>query len=310
MKFNFDFFNKSVVTVISTIGNNSFAYGTGFIVTDTGYIITSCHNCIDAISVSILFDNKVLKKCQVIGMDKRTDICVLKISGMHVVPLQIETEETPKMSDKCYIIGNNEESSQSMCGVGHIKFDNYISSNVFDSIVIDININKGTSGSPILNKSGRVIGMVNWFMDRDCSGGISAKYILNMFQKIINGDLSKSYIGVKSKPIRLQDILHYNISMLKKSVSGEIVTEEAGIFQKNDIITKINDQNVGILYTKIETLLYTLPAGTSIKIEYYKHNPENGMSWNTSPIEVWLNTVLYPEELDKNIINSKNIKSF
>lgn len=310
MHFNFDLFNKSIVTVISTIGNNSFAYGTGFIVTDSGYIITSCHNCIDAISVSILFESKVLKKCKVIGLDKRTDICVLKVSGLNVVPLQLDINNTAKMSDKCYIIGNNEESSQSMCGVGHIKFSNYISSHVFDSIVIDINVNKGTSGSPILNKQGLVIGMVNWFMDRDCSGGISAKYILNMFQKIINGDISKSYIGVKTKPLRLQDILLYNISMLKKFVCGEIVTETTELFQKHDIITKINDQPVGILHTKIESLLYTLPIGTPIKIEYYKHNLENGMSWNTVLSEVWLTTVMYPDELNQNILNSRNIKSF
>ena len=300
-----------IVTIISHIKDETYAYGSGFIVSEEGHIITSGHNCTDTKKIMVLHNSNLLK-AKIVGIDNRTDIAVLKIKPiLEPIILKFSNKEI-KSGDKCYILGNHADSVQCICHVGHVKFDNYISNDVFESIVVDVNANKGTSGSPVLDEDGKIIGMVNWFMDRDCSGGITSKYIKKIYERIqeTNSDLKKSFIGFRTRQLKLQDIVHYNINMAKKEVLGEILIEnsEDSILKKNDIIIKINKEKIGILHKSIESAVYMLKPGETITIEYFSFSPENGMSWMNNIHKAEIELKDYPDSLDKPILGKSKIR--
>ena len=303
-------FNKSIVTIITSITDKKYAYGSGFFIKSEGYIVTSAHTCIDAKTVSVLY-NESLHKAKIIGIDKRTDIAVLKIKDSgDITSLSFNKKIEIQTGEECYILGNHADSSTCICHIGHIKFPKYIIHEVFESIVVDVNVNKGTSGSPILNKEGYVIGMINWFMDRDCSGGVTGIFIEEICDNIINDKIIKSHIGFDTKPLKLQDILHYNINMAKKNVKGEIISSdlEHSCLKKNDIINEVNGIPVGILHTKIESIVYNMKIDDLVEVKYFKFSPENGMSWTTHELSTLINLKDFPEQQDKPVVGISKIK--
>ena len=71
-----------------------------------------------------------------------------------------------------------------------------VSSAVIPGLALTLYPHQYTSGSPILDENGNIIGMINWFMDRDCSGGVRGKYIKYVSDKIINDSFKN---GKKNK---------------------------------------------------------------------------------------------------------------
>jgi len=302
-------YSGCIITVIAKVNTTDYLYGSGFFIRKNGYVVTAAHNCIDTKKITVLYSNALLK-ARLVGIDKRTDIALLKIKAENNPYLKFNEEENVKSGDKCYILGNHTDSAKCISHIGNVKFDKYLSNEVFESIVVDVNVNKGTSGSPIINSKGFVIGMINWFMDRDCSGGVTANYINKVTDLLISDDFNKAYIGLKTKKLKLQDIIHHNINMAQKNVRGEILTEdseETGL-QKNDIIVSVNDNDVGVLDSNIESIVYLMPVGEEVIIKYYKFSPLNGMSWNTREYEKTVKLVEYPESLNKMIIGKCKIK--
>lgn len=306
----YDKYNNCIVTIITKIKHEVYSYGSGFLISENGYVVTSGHNCIGSESITVLY-NDSLFKTTLIKIDQRTDIAVLKIkSNSSFEYLSFSDEYTVKSGNICYILGNHADSAQCICHIGNVKFEKYLSNEVFESIVIDVNVNKGTSGSPILDENGYIIGMINWFMDRDCSGGVRGKYIKYVSDKIMNNAFKKSHIGFQTKQLKLQDIIHHNISMAKKKVRGEIITQdlEDSILKKNDIIIEVNGENVGVLDSNIESIVYTLDNEKEVEIKYYKFSPENGMCWNTFEHTTHVKLVDFPESNDHAILGRSKIK--
>jgi S1-C subfamily serine protease len=305
----YDMYNTTIVTVISKMGDEVYSYGSGFFISDNGYIVTSGHNCTGSSKVSILYNNSIYKT-KVIGIDKRTDLSILKIKVSNVKYLTFENDRDAKSGEVCYILGNHTDSAQCICHIGNIKFNKYLSTEVFESIVVDVNVNKGTSGSPILNADGNIIGIINWFMDRDCSGGVTSKYMSEISRRIINGSFKKAHIGINTKQLKLQDIIHYDINMAKQKVRGEIVVEDNDVLdiKKNDIIVSVNNENIGVLDSNIESSVYLLKPGDDVEVSYYKFSPENGMSWNTYEYTKNITITEYPESKDHAIIGKTKIR--
>ena len=183
-----------------------------------------------------------------------------------------------------------------------------MSENVFKSIVIDINVNKGTSGSPILNENGKIIGIINWFMDKECSGGVKSEYIKQFVNNTRNENICNSYIGCLSRPLKIQDIMYNNITMASHFVRGELVLNDNEMFNKNDIILKINGVNIGILHDSIEAILYFMTPGDMIDVTYYECTPENGISWNMSQKIKQVSLIEYPDEMKESIRGKSKIK--
>jgi Do/DeqQ family serine protease len=243
-------------------GNNSLpqsqtekSIGTGFVITDSGYILTNYHVVQDAssINVKIVGVSKALT-ASVVGYDDQLDLAVLKIGASNKLPyLALGNSDNARVGDWVVAIGNPY-------GLDHTVTAGVISAkgrpmtiegrSYKNLIQTDAAINPGNSGGPLLNTSGQVIA-INTAINAEAQGiGFAipintARDVLD--QLINNGKVSRPYMGVY-----LSDLTDQMAEYLGASgTDGALVTDvasgtpaaKAGL-RKGDIILTINGDKV------------------------------------------------------------------
>lgn len=133
--------------------------GTGFAISEDGYILTNAHVVDDALSVTIVFPNDTLYKADIISSDAGVDLALLKVNASKPLPSLTLAKESPPNGEEIYVIGNP------------LYFTNIANKGVIhEEIMLDdwqqpvrllqAPIYKGNSGSPVLQQDGQVIGAV------------------------------------------------------------------------------------------------------------------------------------------------------
>lgn len=180
---------KSVVTV-----RTLYMQGTGFIINETGYLITNQH--------ILLYDNSTSKLIQVItsdgkvhsgeliGYDETLDLALIKIDG-DFQKLNFGNSDEIKIGEKVIAIGNPEGFQFSVTDgiVSATKRAGINNMNVY--IQTNAELNQGNSGGPLINKYGEVIGINNFKLAN--AEGIGFALESNVAKKGINDIYFKSY---------------------------------------------------------------------------------------------------------------------
>jgi serine protease Do len=137
--------------------------GSGFVIDDSGFILTNQHVVDRAAVVEIFFDDgkRTGLKAEVVGMDKKTDLALLKVkTGNHLQPLKLGNSDSVRVGESVVAIGNPFGLSHTVTAgiisaknrvIGQGPYDNYLQT--------DASINPGNSGGPLFNAAGEVIGI-------------------------------------------------------------------------------------------------------------------------------------------------------
>lgn len=141
-----------------------YASGSGFIISENGYILTNAHVVSGAAAVDVLFSDGEKKTAQVVGSDVTTDIAVLKVEGENYPALPIGDSSTLRVGEYVIAIGN-PLSAYELYGTvtfgiisataREINIDGFVNT----YLQTDAAINFGNSGGPLINMAGQVIGM-------------------------------------------------------------------------------------------------------------------------------------------------------
>lgn len=147
------------------------ATGSGFIVSQDGYILTNHHVIDGATTVTVrLLDGRVFPAA-IVGSDKDTDVGVLKIDADHLVPAALGSSADVRVGEWVLAIGNPlgdkmtfsvTQGIVSATGRGQLSLDEggaRRETNIQDFIQTDAAINRGNSGGPLVNVRGQVIGI-------------------------------------------------------------------------------------------------------------------------------------------------------
>ena len=141
-----------------------YASGSGFIVSENGYVLTNAHVVSGAAAVDVLFSNGDKKPALVVGADVNTDIAVLKVEGEGYPALPIGDSNALRVGEYVIAIGN-PLSAYELYGTvtfgiisataREINIDGFVNT----YLQTDAAINFGNSGGPLINMAGQVIGM-------------------------------------------------------------------------------------------------------------------------------------------------------
>ena len=141
-----------------------YASGSGFIVSENGYVLTNAHVVSGAAAVEVLFSDGESKPALVVGSDVNTDIAVLKVEGENYPALPIGDSDALRVGEYVIAIGN-PLSAYELYGTvtfgiisataREINIDGFVNT----YLQTDAAINFGNSGGPLINMSGQVIGM-------------------------------------------------------------------------------------------------------------------------------------------------------
>lgn len=141
-----------------------YASGSGFIVSENGYVLTNAHVVTGAAAVDVLFSNGEKTPALVVGTDVTTDIAVLKMEGEGYPALPIGDSNALRVGEYVIAIGN-PLSAYELYGTvtfgiisataREINIDGFVNT----YLQTDAAINFGNSGGPLINMAGQVIGM-------------------------------------------------------------------------------------------------------------------------------------------------------
>jgi tetratricopeptide (TPR) repeat protein len=156
--------NSNAVVVIETYDKNGkpIGQGSGFIVRQDGAVVTNYHVISDAVDIKVRTGNKVLKVEGLLHIDKENDIVILKAKGEKLQTVKIGDIEKLSIGEKVYVISSpkgleNTISEGILSGIREIDPKRKI-------IQITAPVSEGSSGGPVFNKNGEVIGIATFLL--------------------------------------------------------------------------------------------------------------------------------------------------
>lgn len=226
------------------------ALGSGFIIDETGYILTNNHVINDADSISVTLWNNTQAQARVIGKDDKTDIALIKIeTAQKLIPIKFGDSDKVRVGDWILAIGNPFGLGGSVtAGIVSAKSRDIESGQYDNFIQTDASINQGSSGGPMFNMSGEVIGINSAiFSSNGASMGIGFAIPSNLAQWVAeqlkqNGKIIRGWLGLKIQPLE-EEISGLSGGVLVSDISVGGPAEKSGI-KAGDIIYSYNDRAV------------------------------------------------------------------
>ena len=231
--------------------------GSGFVISKDGYIITNNHVIDGADEIYVKFSDGREYLTKLIGTSPEVDIAVLKIEGTNETfkPLEFSDSDNIEIGQWSIAFGNPLGLNDSMT-VGIVSASGRSSlgiEEIENFIQTDAAINQGNSGGPLIDITGRVIG-VNTAIYSSNGGSVGLGFAIpsNLVvavkdSLIANGKFEKPYIGVYLENLVSDKIKKLNL----KSTNGVFISRvvanspasKAGL-QANDVVIAVNNKNV------------------------------------------------------------------
>ena len=141
--------------------------GSGFVISSDGYLITNAHVVDGADEVNVKLTDKREFKAKVVGVDKRTDIALLKIEAKDLPKVTIGDPDKLKVGEWVVAIGKPFGLENTMtAGIVSAKGRDLPQENLVPFIQTDAAVNPGNSGGPLFNLKGEVIGINSMIFSR------------------------------------------------------------------------------------------------------------------------------------------------
>jgi len=282
---------NSVVGITTSITTtNSFgvrtqaaASGSGFILTEDGYILTNHHVIENAASITATMYDGTSYTAELIGFDESNDIAVLKVNASGLAAVTIGDSDDLKVGNSVVAIGNPLGELTFSLTHGVISaLDRKVtlsSKTTMDLIQTDCAINSGNSGGPLFNLYGEVIGITNAKYSSNSSGeasvdnigfAIPINSILEIVRSIIDhGYIVKPYIGVSVSAVS-GDMMRFGLpkGIVVNRVADGSPAQKAGI-KENDIITKVNGTAV-TQASEFTHIVQKCSAGSKLSLTVYR----------------------------------------
>ena len=228
--------------------------GSGFIVSEDGYILTNHHVIDGADEVIVRFSNREEYVARVIGSDKASDVAVLKVEAENLPVLAFGSSEDLKVGEWVLAIGSPFGFDHTVtAGIVSAKGRSLPSDNYVPFIQTDVAINPGNSGGPLFNLEGEVIGINSQIYSRTGGFmGLSFAIPIEMAVDVADqlkesGRVSRGWLGVLIQEVTRELAESFGMEnphgALVAKVLDESPAEEAGL-QVGDVIVEFNGKKV------------------------------------------------------------------
>ncbi|MFZ8864356.1 MAG: Do family serine endopeptidase [Rickettsiales bacterium] len=197
-----DFFNSGIIdNKVETVTS----LGSGFIISEDGYIVTNSHVLEGADVVNVKFNDGISKRATIIGKDIKSDIALLKIESKDKLPyVEMGNSDNAKVGDWVIAVGNPFGLGGTVtAGIISARGRNLIAGSNINFIQTDAAINKGNSGGPMFDSEGKLIG-INTAIFSNASGGnigigfsIPTNIAVPVIEQLKNkGKVTRGWLGV------------------------------------------------------------------------------------------------------------------
>ena len=269
---------ESMVNRVNQKGAPAKDVGSGVIVSHEGHIVTNNHVIAGKNSYKVALHDGHEFEAQLVGVDTKLDIAVLKINaeGVELSPLKFGDSDEVRVGQMVFAIGNpfglGETVTQGIISAKERSFSDGES----DLFQTDAAINPGNSGGPLVSSSGEVIG-VNVAIYTTADGKMSSQglgfsipsnVVLQSFTQIVErGRAVNGYLGVRVRGLtpEIKTYLNYDGNgVAVDSVTKMSPAEKAGL-RPNDVIKSYNGQLINN-YRQLIQLIQRSPIDEEISL--------------------------------------------
>lgn len=269
--------------------SSSAVSGSGFIIDESGYILTNYHVIEYAYEgkkdVTVMTYDGTKHNASIVGVEPSNDVAVLKIDAEDLQAVSLGDSDVIQVGETVYAVGNPLGELEFSMSTGHISaLDRVISTEESESInmfQIDAAVNPGNSGGPLYNSQGQVVGVVTAKYSSTGVEGLGFAIPINDAAAIAEDLITKGYVTGKAyMGVRLDErynsmyAQYYNMPLgaYVYSVDSGSSAEAAGL-RSGDIITKLGDHQVQS-YTELKQALRQFHAGDRASLTVYRAGEE------------------------------------
>ena len=267
--------------------------GSGFIISDDGYILTNYHVVEDAhkgnYDINVMLYDGTTYLAAIVGFEESNDIAILKIDAEDLKAATLADSNEIKVGDTVYAVGNPLGELEFSMSTGHISaLDRVITTEENESInmfQIDAAVNEGNSGGPLYNNRGEVIGIVAAKYASSGVEGLGFAIPVNDAANIANDLITKGYVtGKPYMGVELDSRYnsmysqYYNMPLgayVANVVEGS-AAENAGL-ETGDIITELGGYKLES-YSDLKQAVRQFSAGDTVEMIVYRAGEEMHLS--------------------------------
>src|SRR5919201_3522238 len=228
--------------------------GSGFIITQDGYVLTNAHVVEGADEITVKFTDKREFKAKVIGADKRTDIALIKIDATGLPAVRFGDPTKLKVGEWVVAIGSPFGFENTVtAGIVSAKGRSLPQETFVPFIQTDVAINPGNSGGPLFNMRGEVVGINSQIYSRTggfrgLSFAIPADVALDVQKQLKEkGRVARGRIGVVIQEVTRDLASSFGLDRARGALVNQVEkgspAEKAGI-ETTDIITAFDGKPV------------------------------------------------------------------
>jgi serine protease Do len=228
--------------------------GSGFIVSEDGYILTNNHLVGDVDEVMVTLTNGRSFTAKIIGTDPDSDVAVIKIDANNLPTLKLADSDKIEVGQWVVAIGNPFGLSHTVtAGIVSAKGRSGLGISAYeDFIQTDAAINPGNSGGPLVDLDSKVVGINTAIIGPGSNIGIGLAIPINLaknsYEQIVSkGSVTRGYLGVAIQDLTPELAEQFDVNntkgVLVPDVTADSAAEKAGI-KSGDVIVEFDGQPV------------------------------------------------------------------
>ncbi len=259
------------------------AAGSGFIISADGLVVTNNHVIENAQNITITDDSGNEYSASVVGTDRRTDLALLRIDGATDMPFVEFAEEDVRVGDWVVAVGNPFGLGGTVtAGIVSARGRDIAASPYGDFLQIDASINKGNSGGPSFNLSGKVIG-VNTAIASPNGGNVGIAFAIpaTTVKQVVtdlmdDGVVTRGFLGVGMQNVT-RDIAE-SVGLNRARGAMVVALTDGGPagkvgIQTGDIILKVNGELIDDALDLSRTVA-TIAPNTAVDVVVWRDGQE------------------------------------
>ncbi|MDH5425435.1 MAG: DegQ family serine endoprotease [Gammaproteobacteria bacterium] len=250
--------------------------GSGFIISDDGYILTNHHVVNGADEIIVRLNDKRSLLAKLIGSDKMTDVALLKIEAENLNPVTIGNSNHLKVGEWVLAIGSPYGFDHSVtAGIVSAKGRSLPRDVYVPFIQTDVAINPGNSGGPLFNLDGEVVG-INSQIYTNTGGfmGLSFAIPIEVAMDVVSqlkksGQVTRGWLGVYIQEVSRELAESFGLDRPQGALVSQVIkdspAQKHGILA-GDVILKFNGSRVTDS-NHLPALVGRVAVGTKVEVE-------------------------------------------
>ena len=263
--------NQGITTNIFGQTTETASSGSGFIISEDGYIVTNYHVIEGATTLTVITNNEEEYPATVVGYDDGNDFALIKIDVTGLTPVKLGSSDDLIVGDQVVAIGNPLGEMTNSLTVGYISVkdrDVTIDNSIINMLQTDTAINPGNSGGPLFNMKGEVIGITTAKYSGTAVESIGFAIPIDDVSQMIDELLENGYISAPYMGIQITTQTD-GIGVYVYSVEANSPAAAAGL-RKGDIIVGLGSYETPTL-ASLDKALRNFEPNDTTTLQVYRN---------------------------------------